>query len=723
MQTGHRLSAWLKRIYSRLKLFELYLFTYLLLLAAVLLCIMPITRRAEKNMRDTCLQQQQYALNRSANLLERQLRTLSLLSVTFGEWQDYMEMRLMTPESFSLSNYYDLSKLQRVLQKQFALLEINSYGFILFTRSGAALSTLHFSEQAESLFAMDLCCEYEAAQLKELCLDAPDGFTLIPLSICQVGPQAAQDGVLAIYRPSGESAVFGMLMQEQALKKALLSASMPQEGTLFLRENAGDELFALGANNAPSTLLVAPLDLTIRLELAFELPDHCIQALIRPFSRLNIAYLAAAVCLGVLMSVLFSLANTLPIRKLLRKVRAHTPGAHNEYRVISQAIDRSAQENRTLREQRNRADRLLSRSLFMRLLYQEYCPADDLALVQRYLPQLSAPHRLVFLRLMSCESAAPGDGSVDYLAMEQLSRLLAPLGLYTQTGSCDFALLIQEDGQSLSRISQAVLQASQTDCLAGLTIWAGASDVFSGAGALHTAFRRARFALCPTRGDLLSVYAGLPREEPLPRMNMADLGGLQHLLIACESDKAAALFQRLLRSAQGMPDGGREAERVCMVTAFLLRSVCSEMNLKTETDQMLAVDCSEERLVACIRAVTNELRQRSATPETRLVEQLHAYIEENYMNPSLSMDSMAEHFGVSKSYLYRIAKEGLHETAAEHIERVRMQHAESLLNESALNVKEIAAACGYNSSNTFYKAYRKRFQTSPKAARSPAGPQ
>lgn len=88
------------------------------------------------------------------------------------------------------------------------------------------------------------------------------------------------------------------------------------------------------------------------------------------------------------------------------------------------------------------------------------------------------------------------------------------------------------------------------------------------------------------------------------------------------------------------------------------------------------------------------------------------------MDPSLSMDSVSEHFGVSKSYLYRVAREGMNETLVERIKRVRMRHAAQLLSEGALSVKDVAAACGYHSANTFYKVYRKHFQAAPNTARA-----
>lgn len=55
MKSTNRLTEWLRRVYSRLQLFEVYLATYLLLLAAIVLCIVPVVRRASASMRETCV--------------------------------------------------------------------------------------------------------------------------------------------------------------------------------------------------------------------------------------------------------------------------------------------------------------------------------------------------------------------------------------------------------------------------------------------------------------------------------------------------------------------------------------------------------------------------------------------------------------------------------------------------------------------------------------------
>ena len=47
-----------------------------------------------------------------------------------------------------------------------------------------------------------------------------------------------------------------------------------------------------------------------------------------------------------------------------------------------------------------------------------------------------------------------------------------------------------------------------------------------------------------------------------------------------------------------------------------------------------------------------------------------------------------------------------------------MEHAKALVRTSGLPTKEIAARCGYQNLNTFYKAFKRNFGVSPKEFRN-----
>lgn len=81
----------------------------------------------------------------------------------------------------------------------------------------------------------------------------------------------------------------------------------------------------------------------------------------------------------------------------------------------------------------------------------------------------------------------------------------------------------------------------------------------------------------------------------------------------------------------------------------------------------------------------------------------------------LSLTVLSQRFGYSREHLSRILHTYLRENWNSYVNRLRVVKAERLLKESVdKNVLEIAYECGFESANTFYRAYKKEFGESPR---------
>ncbi len=98
------------------------------------------------------------------------------------------------------------------------------------------------------------------------------------------------------------------------------------------------------------------------------------------------------------------------------------------------------------------------------------------------------------------------------------------------------------------------------------------------------------------------------------------------------------------------------------------------------------------------------------------------YVEENYMNPELSVSMIADHFGVSQSYLLRaFKKDGSGCSVSDYIHRRRVDEAKILLKSTEETVGDIAVKVGYANSLALIRAF-KRLENgvTPSAYRSSA---
>ncbi len=82
------------------------------------------------------------------------------------------------------------------------------------------------------------------------------------------------------------------------------------------------------------------------------------------------------------------------------------------------------------------------------------------------------------------------------------------------------------------------------------------------------------------------------------------------------------------------------------------------------------------------------------------------YIRKNYAQP-ISQSDVAKAGNVSVTYLSRLFKEELGVGFNEYLTQVRLEESEKLLSETALSIKEIAAAVGYPDEKYYSRLYKK----------------
>ena len=96
----------------------------------------------------------------------------------------------------------------------------------------------------------------------------------------------------------------------------------------------------------------------------------------------------------------------------------------------------------------------------------------------------------------------------------------------------------------------------------------------------------------------------------------------------------------------------------------------------------------------------------------RTVYTIADYISEHY-EESITLDSLASQFFLSRYYLSRSFKEVTGHGVNEYVNLLRIQQAKRLLEETSLSISEIAAKTGYESLTYFEKLFKKYMTLSP----------
>lgn len=100
-----------------------------------------------------------------------------------------------------------------------------------------------------------------------------------------------------------------------------------------------------------------------------------------------------------------------------------------------------------------------------------------------------------------------------------------------------------------------------------------------------------------------------------------------------------------------------------------------------------------------------------------LIFKIRDYLDSNYRDPNMSLQLLAEKFDITETYLSHLFKKILNIKFSQYLEDLRMQEACRLLKETDLSVMAIVDQSGYASMNTFGRAFKRRYQLSPREYR------
>lgn len=167
---------------------------------------------------------------------------------------------------------------------------------------------------------------------------------------------------------------------------------------------------------------------------------------------------------------------------------------------------------------------------------------------------------------------------------------------------------------------------------------------------------------------------------------------------------------------------------------FILLTAKTDTNSKIEgmdcgADAYIEKPFSVQYLEACIKNLVdlrNLLRRKfSKMPlvpinsiannsiDDKFLTRMNEIMEQNFSNPELSVDFLAEQLCISRSGLFAKIKTLANITPNELIQVVRLKKAAALLSENKYRINEICYMVGFNNPSYFTKCFQKQFGMKP----------
>ncbi|MEA2016845.1 MAG: AraC family transcriptional regulator [Campylobacterota bacterium] len=111
-------------------------------------------------------------------------------------------------------------------------------------------------------------------------------------------------------------------------------------------------------------------------------------------------------------------------------------------------------------------------------------------------------------------------------------------------------------------------------------------------------------------------------------------------------------------------------------------------------------------------------KKETSLHHSKIANNMMNYINE-HIDTDINIDQLSFDFGISKFHLHRIFKEQMGTNIYETIKSIRLQKASNLLiTNKHSTITEVANMCGYSSQTSFLRAFKQRFEQTPKVWRN-----
>ena len=257
---------------------------------------------------------------------------------------------------------------------------------------------------------------------------------------------------------------------------------------------------------------------------------------------------------------------------------------------------------------------------------------------------------------------------------------------------------------------------------------AAISNIHSGKNELHVAYCEATKTIESRylfEGKNILSYNSCPKEKIEEyHYPIALEYKLIHAVLNCD-DSAIQIFDELTRENFRNQDvSPKMTENYVLALINTVNRIFSE--LKLTPLQLLGKDidfvqwtkeCNESTIIYEVRDTIDDiisaLKARHDTKQNEIIDNMLEYIHSNYMK-DIMLNDIASWLGMSPQKCSTLFKEITHENFKNYLNTYRIEKAIEIQKEdSTIQTNELAELVGFNSANSFIRAYKKHVGMSP----------
>lgn len=111
--------------------------------------------------------------------------------------------------------------------------------------------------------------------------------------------------------------------------------------------------------------------------------------------------------------------------------------------------------------------------------------------------------------------------------------------------------------------------------------------------------------------------------------------------------------------------------------------------------------------------IIERFEEKKSNKYDQVIASVKSIIVQNYADPGLYLEQIADKINMSPTYLGRLFKKNTLKSVADYINDVRMEKATHFLQTTDLPINEVAEKSGFTSSNYFYAIFKKEYGVTP----------
>ncbi|GIO39602.1 putative HTH-type transcriptional regulator YtdP [Paenibacillus antibioticophila] len=452
--------------------------------------------------------------------------------------------------------------------------------------------------------------------------------------------------------------------------------------------------------------------------------------------KLMIASIILCLIFGGAVSVLLAWRNYNPVRNLIRivqngKIKSSYDRSSNEYQFIYEAIQDALQEKEKINLKLKQQSSVVRADFLQKLLKGKFghISVHHNAFYALDMQFISDDFIVVLLSIEDQGKLIPFEAGDDFEAKSKLPSFvitnvfeeLLGQGYKNFVTEIDEKIVFLVNLQAPEAVNPVQELASIIEELQGffgkyydLSLTASISDAHTGIRGMQEAYQEAieahEYKLIAGNGKIISFQSlkynvrdyFYPLEKEQKLVNCIKSG---------EFEKGKQLLDDIIRS--NFMDGAPTAE----MTRFFMLDLASTV---VKTVKEIAADEPVEKLFECetvaelqteitniLSFICKRIQSKTGNRFYEMSRNIIQFVNNHYGEVTLNVAMIADHLGITPSYMSRLFKEQTGETLPDYINKVRLEKAKVLLRDEKLNISEAAVKVGYLNSNALIRSFKK----------------